>query len=113
MDLPLQDNRWKARMTKQEKSKQANVYFKKIIVLMSAKREPGGVNGVAELDRGYRTHYRSFCNRKQTIYGLHNNSSTYRYKSYYRVAIVYTYSCLLFRTRSGIMTTPACNEGLP
>ena len=69
MDLPLQYKRWKARMTKQGKAKQAHVYFKKNIVLMSEKRGLGGVKGAADtLDRGYRTNYRSFCNWKHTIY---------------------------------------------
>ena len=39
---------------------------------MSKKRGLGGVKGIAdtlvELDRGYRTNYRSFYNWKQTIY---------------------------------------------
>ena len=35
MDLPLQYKRWKARMTKQGKAKQADVYLKKIIVLIA------------------------------------------------------------------------------
>ena len=34
MDLPLQYKRWKGRMTKQGKAKQADVYLKKIIVVI-------------------------------------------------------------------------------
>ena len=71
MDLPIQYKRWKARMIKQGKVKQADVYLKKI-VLMSKKRGLGGVKGVADtladLDRCYRTNYRSFSFWKQTIY---------------------------------------------
>ena len=85
MDLPLQYQRWIARMTKQGKAKQADVYLKKNIVLMSGKRGLGGVKGVTDtlikLDRGYRTNYSTFCNWKQTIYRLHKNTSTHRCKS--------------------------------
>ena len=81
MDLPLQYKRWIA--TKQGKAKKADVEFKKYIVLMSKKRGLRSVKGVTdtliEVDRGYRTNYRSFCNWKQTIYRLQINSSTYRY----------------------------------
>ena len=41
MDLPLQYQRWIARMTKQGKAKQADVYLKKNIALMSGKRGLG------------------------------------------------------------------------
>ena len=55
------------------------MFILKIIVLMSEKRGLGGVKGVTNtlinLDRGYKTKYRSFCNWKQTIYRWHNNST--------------------------------------
>ena len=52
---------------------------------MSGKRGLGGVKGVTDtlikLDGGYRTNYNTFCNWKQTIYRLHNNTAIYRYES--------------------------------
>ena len=94
---PLYSMRSKASMTKQGKAKQADVYFKKIIVLMSEKRGLGGVKGVAdtliELDRGYMTNYTPFCNWKQTIYRLHNNSSTYRVPTPAMAGYLTPYEC--------------------